>query len=61
MLNAVIRFALQNRPMILVASLAVMIYGSVTATRLSIDVLPDLTRPARCSAYRMSWLRSRGS
>jgi CzcA family heavy metal efflux pump len=45
MLNAVIRFALQNRPMILVASLAVMIYGSVTATRLSIDVLPDLTRP----------------
>jgi len=45
MLNAVIRFALQNRPMILVASLAVMIYGSITATQLSIDVLPDLTRP----------------
>ena len=45
MLNAVIRFALNHRLLIIVVALAVLVYGSIEATRLPIDVLPDLTRP----------------
>ncbi len=45
MLNAVIRFALNHRLLIVVVALAVIVYGGVVATQLPIDVLPDLTRP----------------
>ncbi len=45
MLNAVIRFALRYRLMVVVASLTMMIYGSYLATTLPIDVFPDLDRP----------------
>lgn len=45
MLNAVIRTALNNRLAIVTIALGVLVYGSVVATGLPIDVLPDLTRP----------------
>ena len=45
MLNAVIRFALNHRLLIIVAAMAVMIYGAIETQSLPIDVLPDLTRP----------------
>jgi len=45
MLNAVIRFSLQYRMLVLVASGALLIYGSYLATQLPIDVFPDLDRP----------------
>ena len=45
MLNAVIRYSLRNRLLILCAAIAVMVLGSVTARSLPIDVLPSLTRP----------------
>src|SRR5262245_1958995 len=45
MLNAVIRFALHNRVLIVFASLVCLVYGSYLATRLPIDVFPDLDRP----------------
>ncbi|MEQ8849653.1 efflux RND transporter permease subunit [Botrimarina sp.] len=45
MLNAVIRFSLDNRPVILGLSLAVLVLGAMAAESLPIDVLPDLTRP----------------
>ena len=45
MLNAVIRFSLQNRLVILCAAIAVMVLGSMVALSLPIDVLPSLTRP----------------
>lgn len=45
MLNAVIKFSLQNRLVIVSTAIFVMVYGTITATRLPIDVLPDLTRP----------------
>ncbi|MCA8988990.1 MAG: efflux RND transporter permease subunit, partial [Planctomycetaceae bacterium] len=45
MINAVLRFSLQNRLLVIVVALGVMIYGGMTAVRLPIDVLPDLTRP----------------
>jgi CzcA family heavy metal efflux pump len=45
MLNAVIRFALRYRMLIVMISLALLIYGSYLATTLPIDVFPDLDRP----------------
>src|ERR671918_105169 len=45
MLNAVIRFSLHYRMLIVVVSLTLMIYGGYLATTLPIDVFPDLDRP----------------
>ncbi len=45
MLNHIIRFALQNRLIILCGAIAVLVAGSMVASSLPIDVLPSLTRP----------------
>ena len=45
MLNALIRFSLRYRMLIVVLSMTLMIYGSYLATTLPIDVFPDLDRP----------------
>lgn len=45
MLNAVIRFSRLYRMLIVVVSLALMLYGTYLATNLPIDVFPDLDRP----------------
>lgn len=45
MLNAVIRFALHYRLLVVVMSLALISYGTYLATTLPIDVFPDLDRP----------------
>lgn len=45
MLNAVIRFALRYRMLVVVISMALMVYGSYLATQMPIDVFPDLDRP----------------
>ena len=45
MLNAVIRFALHYRMLVVVVSQALLVYGSYLATTLPIDVFPDLDRP----------------
>ncbi len=45
MLNAVIRFSLRYRMLVVIMSLALMGYGSYLATTLPIDVFPDLDRP----------------
>lgn len=45
MLNRIIAFALKNRVFVVVASLLVAGYGTYTALRMPIDVLPDLNRP----------------
>jgi HME family heavy-metal exporter len=45
MLNAVIRFALRYRLLIVVLSLTLLVYGTYLATTLPIDVFPDLDRP----------------
>ncbi len=45
MLNAVIRFSLRYRMLVVVMSLALMVYGSYLATTMPIDVFPDLDRP----------------
>ena len=45
MLKAIVRISLNNRVMVLLATVALIVYGFVTALRLPIDVLPDLNRP----------------
>ncbi|EMI17599.1 heavy metal efflux pump, CzcA family [Rhodopirellula maiorica SM1] len=45
MLDSIIKFSLRYRMLIVVISLAVLVYGSYLATQMSIDVFPDLDRP----------------
>jgi len=45
MLDAIIRFSLRHRSLIVVLSLAALIYGGYLSTQMPIDVFPDLDRP----------------
>ncbi len=45
MLDAVIRFSLRYRFLVLVISMILLVYGSFLATQMPIDVFPDLDRP----------------
>ncbi len=45
MFNAIVTASLKNRLIVLGAALFLIIYGSLTAGRLPVDVLPDLNRP----------------
>jgi CzcA family heavy metal efflux pump len=45
MLNKIINFSLQNRLLVIVASVLLILFGSVVATRMEVDVFPDLTAP----------------
>jgi Cu/Ag efflux pump CusA len=45
MLNRIINFALHNRLIVVIASVLLIIFGTVTATRMEVDVFPDLTAP----------------
>ena len=45
MLNAIIRFALHNRLLVIAIALFVLGYGGWQATQLPIDVFPNLNRP----------------
>jgi HME family heavy-metal exporter len=44
-LNAVIRFALRYRALVVVLSLALLGYGTYLSARMRVDVFPDLDRP----------------
>jgi HME family heavy-metal exporter len=45
MLNAIIRFSLQNRLLVITVAVFLLVYGGWQATQLPIDVFPDLNRP----------------
>ena len=45
MLNAVIRFSLQNRLLVIAVAVFLLFYGGWQASRLPIDGFPDLDRP----------------
>jgi CzcA family heavy metal efflux pump len=45
MLNNIIQYSLQNRLLVLAAAVLLLVWGSYTATRMEVDVFPDLTAP----------------
>lgn len=45
MLNSIIRFSLNNRLVVVVTSIALLIYGGWITANLPVDVFPDLNRP----------------
>lgn len=45
MLNRIIHFALRNRLIVVIASVLLIIFGTITATKMEVDVFPDLTAP----------------
>ena len=45
MLNALIRWSLNNRPLVLALAAGPLVWGGYVMTRLPVDVLPDLTAP----------------
>lgn len=44
-MDRIIRWAIGNRLVVVVASVALLLYGGITALRMPVDVLPDLTAP----------------
>lgn len=45
MLNRLIQLSLQNRFLVIVAASLLLIFGSITASNMEVDVFPDLTAP----------------
>jgi CzcA family heavy metal efflux pump len=45
MLNQIIRFSLENKYLVLLATLVLTVYGLRTAINMDVDVFPDLTAP----------------
>ncbi len=45
MLNKIIKYSLHNRLMVIVASALLLVAGVYTATKMEVDVFPDLTAP----------------
>ena len=45
MIDAVIRWSLHNRLLVLLAAVVIIVWGSATVRRMPIDVFPDLTAP----------------
>ncbi len=45
MMDKLIRWSLENRPLVLVAALLLTVFGIHTAMRMPVDVFPDLTAP----------------
>ena len=45
MLNAIIKFSLHNRGIVLVGALLILLYGGYQLAQMPVDVFPDLNRP----------------
>jgi CzcA family heavy metal efflux pump len=45
MLNKIIKFSLQNRTLVVIASVLLIVVGSYVASKMEVDVFPDLTAP----------------
>ena len=45
MLNAIIKFSLHNRGIVLIVGLLILLYGGYQLGQMPVDVFPDLNRP----------------
>ena len=45
MLNKIIQWSIKNRLIVIVAAVALLVYGGIVAFRAPVDVFPDLTAP----------------
>ena len=45
MLNKIIQYSLHNRMVVMIASIALLLWGSYTAHKMEVDVFPDLNSP----------------
>ena len=45
MLNNIIKFSLNNKYLIILSSIVLLVFGLRTATNMDVDVFPDLTAP----------------
>ncbi len=45
MLNSIIQWSLKNRLLVIIAAIALLVYGGMVALRSPVDVFPDLTAP----------------
>lgn len=45
MLNKIIQYSLHNRLLVMIAAVALLIWGGITATTMEVDVFPDLNAP----------------
>lgn len=45
MLNKIIQYSLHNRLLVVVAAMALLVWGSITAKHMEVDVFPDLNAP----------------
>ena len=45
MLNKIIQYSLHNRLLVLIAAVALLVWGSITAHNMEVDVFPDLNAP----------------
>ena len=45
MLNAIIKFSLNNKYLVLLCSVVLLVFGMRTASNMDVDVFPDLTAP----------------
>lgn len=45
MINNIIKFSLNNKYLVLLCSVVLVVFGVITATKMDVDVFPDLTAP----------------
>lgn len=45
MLNKIIQYSLHNRLLVVIAAMALLVWGSITAKHMEVDVFPDLNAP----------------
>lgn len=45
MLNKIIQYSLHNRLLVMIAAVALLVWGSITANNMEVDVFPDLNAP----------------
>src|SRR5688500_16033474 len=46
MMDGIIRWSIANRLFVVIASIGVMVYGTIITLRMPVDVFPDLTAPS---------------